>query len=205
MLLEQRQQVEPLEMRTLEAAVVQVVPVDVDSRPKVVGIGLVIDFRPLDAKKPAFAGFFSQPPDGQATPECWVSCYIYYPLGSETAQGIFKGKVLLNPTVWCDFVRTVSHVAGKSQNRSNVSAGRGRKECFFGLLLASPAFGRTFPRALYLSPFQHMATATKTRELEDEDFRLDPTKWKTLRDALVNGRPVKINPFGDVFEITLED
>lgn len=26
-------------------------------------------------------------------------------------------------------------------------------------------------------------------------------KWKTLPNALADGRPVKINPFGDVFEI----
>lgn len=50
-----------------------------------------------------------------------------------------------------------------------------------------------------------MATATKTRELEAEDFRLDSSKWKALPDAYADGRPVKINPFGDVFEVTLED
>lgn len=50
-----------------------------------------------------------------------------------------------------------------------------------------------------------MATAKKDPRLEFEDFRLDSSKWKTLRNALADGRPVKINPFGDVFEITLDD
>lgn len=50
-----------------------------------------------------------------------------------------------------------------------------------------------------------METATQTHELEAEDFRLDSSKWKTLRDAQADGRPVKINSYGDVFEITLED
>lgn len=89
--------------------------------------------------------------------------------------------------------------------RPNLSAGRGRKECSSGFLLASPALWRTFRTALYRSPFQRMATATKIRELESEDFRLDSSKWKTLQDAQADGRPVKINPFGDVFEITLGD
>lgn len=69
MLLEQSQQIEPLEVCTLEAAVVQVIPVDIHSRLEDDEIGLIIDFRPLNAKKPAFAGFFCQFPDGLATLE----------------------------------------------------------------------------------------------------------------------------------------
>ena len=69
MRLKELQQIEPLEMSTLQASVVQVEPVYVDPRPEVDGNGLLINFRPPDVKKPAFAGFFSQPPDGHATPD----------------------------------------------------------------------------------------------------------------------------------------
>jgi hypothetical protein len=44
-----------------------------------------------------------------------------------------------------------------------------------------------------------MATAKKDPQIEFDDFRLDSSKWRTLRNALADGRPVKINPYGDVF------
>ena len=69
MRLEELQQIKPLEVGALQAPVVQVVPVYVDSRPEEGGCSLLLDFRPLDVKKPACAGFFSQPPDGHATPD----------------------------------------------------------------------------------------------------------------------------------------
>lgn len=50
-----------------------------------------------------------------------------------------------------------------------------------------------------------MATDKTPRRIEENDFRLDSSKWKTIRHVLADGRPVKINPFGDVFEITLAD
>ncbi len=94
MRLEELQQIKPLEVSALQAPVVQVIPVYVDSRPEVGGNCLIIDFRPLDVKKPACAGFFSQPPDGHATPDI----------------GLVVASIIIRDPKYCKFQDTASQL-----------------------------------------------------------------------------------------------
>jgi hypothetical protein len=48
-------------------------------------------------KKPAFAGFFSQPPDGHATPEYWASCCGDFHTGTEISQAALQTAIDIDP------------------------------------------------------------------------------------------------------------